>query len=132
MKVNGVTEWIAIDHKASSLYNVIEGGATTKTTAGRITWKSLISGSSLQSNCNDEGFNLKCEGSNVYARVRIGIVANNENSCDTCDSYLGFGASADCCGMQSTITCGNFAICHVVSHYDADTHIQSFGYVLVQ
>ena len=132
MKVTGVTQWIVIDHQASSLFNVIAGGGSTKTTAGRSTWKSLIAGSSLQSNCNDEGFNVKCQVNNLYTHVRIGLATNNEDRCDTCDSYIGFGASSHGCGVQSTITCGNFAICSDVSHYNTDIYISAFGYILVQ
>jgi hypothetical protein len=132
MKVTGVTQWIVIDHQASSLFNVIAGGGSTKTTAGRRTWKSLIAGSSLQSKCNDEGFNVKCQVNNLYTHVRIGLATNNEDSCDTCDSYIGFGASSHGCGVQSTITCGNFAICSDVSHYNTDIYISAFGYILVQ
>ena len=133
MKVGTVTNWIVIDHQASSLFDVIKTGTSSTTTAAtRSTWKSLILGSSLQNYCNDEGFNLKCESGDVYARVRIGLVANNENICDTCDSYIGFGASYNGCSEQSQITCGNFAVCHGVSHYDKNTYISAFGYILVQ
>ncbi|XP_028396025.1 uncharacterized skeletal organic matrix protein 5-like [Dendronephthya gigantea] len=132
MKVNDVTNWITIDKKARSLFDVIAGGATTRTTAGKETWKSLIAGSSLQNNCNDEGFNLRCQINELYMRVRIGLVANNEVTCDTCDSYIGLGVSYLGCGIQSTITCGNLAVCHSSSHYNADTYIWAFGYILVQ
>ena len=131
MKANGITNWIMIDHQSSSLFDVIEGGTSTKTSLRRNTWKSLIAGSFLQSNCNDEGFNLKCASGDVYTHVRIGIVANNEESCDTCDSYIGFGASFNGCGVQSTLS-GNLAVCSYVSHYDSDTYINTFGYILVQ
>ena len=137
MKVNNVTKWIVINHKASSLFKVIAGGATTETTAGRRSWKSLIAGSSLQNNCNKEGFNLKVHEpfgelmTDVY--VRIGLVANNENDCSSCDSCIGFGVSfKSCFGTHSSITCGNIALCKDYSHYDIDTSISAFGYILVQ
>ena len=91
MKVKDATKWIVINQTASSLFDVIAGGTKTTTTVGKDTWKSLIAGSSLQDNCNDEGFNLKCEASDVYTHVRLGFLANNENDCDTCDSYIGLG-----------------------------------------
>ena len=132
MKVNGVTKWIMINHKASSLFDVIAGGTKIKTTVGKDTWKLLIAGSSLQKNCNDEGFNLKCEASDVYTHVRLGFVANNEHTCDTCDSYIGFGASFRGCGFPSGPTCGNLAVCNHLSHYDKDSHLPAFGYIFVQ
>jgi hypothetical protein len=131
MKVGGVTEWIVIDHESSSLFNVIAGTTSTKTSIGKSTWKSLIAGSSLQSNCNDEGFNLKCDASDVHTHLRIGIVANNEDRCDTCDSYIGFGASFNGCGVQSTLS-GNLAVCSGTSGYQSGTYIKAFGYILVQ
>ena len=132
MKVGDVTNWIVIDHQAGSLFDVIKNGTSSTTTASRSTWKSLISGSTLQNKCNAEGFNLKCEIEEFYARVRIGVVANNEVTCDTCDSYIGFGASFNGCGEQSQITCGNVAVCYTLSHYDKNTYISAFGYILVQ
>ena len=136
MKVN-VTKWIVINHKASSLFKVTAGGATTETTAGRSSWKSLIAGSSLQNNCNKEGFNLKAHAfffvliTDMY--VRIGLVANNEYDCNSCDSCIGFGVSfKSCFGTHSSITCGNIALCKGFSHYDTDTSISAFGYILVQ
>ena len=66
--------------------------------------------------------------------VRIGLVANNENNCRSCDSCIGFGVSFDnsCLSTHSSITCGNIASCKDYSHYDTDTSISAFGYILVQ
>jgi len=48
-------------------------------------WKTLIgSQASLQRNCNKEGFNV------AIGKARIGIVGNNENDCNSCDSRIGF------------------------------------------
>ena len=132
MKVNGVTKWIVIDHQANSLFDVIADGTKINTTVGKDTWKLVIAGSSLQTNCNDEGFNTKCTKGNLHTHLRLGLVANNENSCDTCDSYIGFGASFYGCGFPSGPTCGNFAVCNRVSHYDEDTNLPAFGYMFVQ
>ena len=119
------------NHQGRPLFDVIRGGNSTKTTVGKNTWKSLMEGSSLQNNCNDEGFNLKCENGRVPTYVRLGLVANNQNSCDTCDSYIGYGALYNGCGFPSGLTCGNFAVCSNVSH-NTDTHLPAFGYILVQ
>ena len=100
---------------------------------GKDTWKSLIAGSSLQNNCNDEGFNLKCESSHSSMRVRLGFVANNENHCNTCDSYIGFGAYLFRHSRVKPVpTCGNLAVSYTASHYDKNTRLPAFGYIFVQ
>ena len=68
----------------------------------------------------------------VYTRGRLDFVANNEHTCNTCDSYIGFGASYYGCSFPSGPTCGNFAVCSHASHYDKDTHLPAFGYIFVQ
>ncbi|XP_028412836.1 uncharacterized skeletal organic matrix protein 5-like [Dendronephthya gigantea] len=99
------TKWMTLDDTASSLYSVIADGQFRATTAGRAAWKSLIAGSSLQKNCNREGFN-------AVFRIRIGFQANNEEDCNSCDSWIGYGAER---------TCGN-----------GDKNLATFGYILVQ
>ncbi len=85
--------YMKVSYVGTSLYDVIKDGAFKATSAGRDAWKSLIVGSSLQLNCNQEGFNtLDC---------RIGIVNNQENDCLSPDSWLGFGCN--------TVTVGNWA-----------------------
>lgn len=86
-----------ISLKGTSLRSAIKGGAVTN--LGRDAWLSLIQNSALQANCNEEGLSV---GNNV--RVRIGIVANKENDCNSPNSYLGVGGS----GCSSTVA-GNVA-----------------------
>ena len=132
MKVNGVTRWIVVDHQASSLFNVIGAGNFKATAVGRQAWASLINNLSLQDNCNEQGFNIQKKHSLYQDQgmdVRIGLVANNENDCLSCNSCIGFGTSVRGCNndVKST-TCGNImAIC---GGYNRD--IAAFGYVLVQ
>ena len=56
---------------------------------------SLIDGLLLKENCSRKGFNINTEGHslNEYLKVRIGIIANMENECLSCDSCIGFGTS---------------------------------------
>jgi len=84
MKVGAeATKFLKVPTKAASLYELLKGGVHKPTTVGRAAWKSLIAGSSLQLNCNQEGFNtLTC---------RVGITTNQENDCGSPDSWLGFG-----------------------------------------
>ncbi|XP_028415955.1 uncharacterized skeletal organic matrix protein 5-like [Dendronephthya gigantea] len=132
MKVNNQTRWIALDYAASSLYNVIGEGSFKSTSAGKEAWKSLITGSALQENCNREGFNIKVASESedfaTYVHVRIGVVANNENDCVSCDSCIGFGTSAGCHNERRMTTCGNMGICNELNNKNTP----AFGFILVQ
>ena len=131
MKVKNVTKWIMINYQASSLFNVIADGVFRNTAVGKDKWLSLMDGSLLQENCNKEGLNINVQGfSLAYVKVRIGIIANNENDCKTCDSCLGFGTSVVECGAGSILkeTCGNIAMCNQLSNKNTP----AFGYIFVQ
>jgi hypothetical protein len=90
----------------SSLMALFQGGSVA-TGVGRNAWKGLIAGSSLQPNCNAEGINI----GNNYSRVRVGILGNNENDCNTPDSRIGLGGRGNACGQNDNITSGNTARC---------------------
>ena len=96
MKINdGQSKFIVINQQANSLYSLIADGQYRKTSLGRDTWKSLIgSEASLQYNCNKEGFNAYGKYLD-HSKVRIGILGNNENDCDLCDSRIGFGTGGN-------------------------------------
>ena len=125
MKLGNLLSFITIRKQASSLYSVIADGQYRETSLGRDTWKSLIGPeASLQEKCNKEGFNaLAKEG---FSKARIGIIANNDGFCNTCDSRIGFGTGGK--GDDSN-TCGNEA-----QHGgdNEDKHIKTIGYILVQ
>ena len=133
MKVNGATKWIALNYTTNSLHSVIEDGTFKGTTFGKEAWKSLIDGSSLQENCNEEGFNMHMNYAiyqwRWYMNIRIGLVANDQNNCDSCNSCIGFGTSVSGCGddVRST-TCGNMAVCNQLNNKNT----AAFGYILVQ
>ena len=113
MKVNNVTKWIEVHFQATSLFEVISNETFQSTTAGKDKWKSLIHESSLQNNCNKEGFNLF---PNTYMKTRIGLIANNEENCDTPDTGIGFG-------LSTGFSCGNWN-----RHRGGVT---AFGFVLI-
>ncbi|XP_028412861.1 uncharacterized protein LOC114535753 [Dendronephthya gigantea] len=119
MTFNGTRKWMSFNYTATSLYSVIADGQFRATGAGRAAWKSLIAGSSLQLNCNREGFN-------TVFRIRIGFQANNENDCDTCDSWIGYGARFT---RLTEWTCGNVAR---LNPDNGDKNLATFGYILVQ
>jgi hypothetical protein len=132
MKVEGDTEtdikWIAIDHQASSLFDVIAYDNFTATNITKSKWKSLINGSTLQQNCNTQGFNIRGGQSNRKMYVRIGLVANNETDCNTCNSCIGFGISITACdGHVKKKACGSIHACG-----NLQNNIAAFGYILVQ
>ena len=118
-------KFIVFNKRASSLYSLIADGQYRQISLGRDTWRTLIgSEASLQPHCNLEGFNAMV---NKWAsKARIGIIANQENHCRSCDSRIGFGTG----GYPNNFnTCGNQA-----KHEgdNGDKHIEAMGYILVQ
>ena len=97
--------FVVIPKKADSLHSLIADRNYRATSLGRNKWVGLMRGfDGLQPNCKKEGFNPFCT---YGARVRIGILGNDEMDCATCDFLLGFGLkSARSCGDQSTTTMG--------------------------
>ena len=105
-----------MNKQANSLYSLIADGQRRLTSLGRDTWISLMgSYAYLLSTCNREGFNILSDDTSM-GKARIGIIANNENDCVTCDSRIGFGTGGR---HNDASTCGN----------QAQTAI---GYILVQ
>ncbi|XP_066025928.1 uncharacterized skeletal organic matrix protein 5-like [Pocillopora verrucosa] len=128
MKINQQLRFIVINKQASSLHSLIADGKYRNTALGRNTWKKLIgSQSSLQANCNKEGFNA-AGSSKGYSKARIGILGNNEKDCTSTDSRIGFGTGGY---KDDTITCGNYAIKGHTSD-NGEKHIKAMGYILVQ
>ena len=126
MKIGQELKSVIINHQARSLYSLIADGKYRASSLGRNTWKKLIGPrASLQPNCNKEGFNVLCTDSN-HSKARIGIVANNQNVCSSCDSRIGFGTG----GLYDSYnTCGNEA---QYGGDNGDQHIKVMGYILVQ
>ena len=126
MKIGQQVNYITINKQASSLFTLIADGQYRATSLRRNTWKKLVgSKASLQLNCNKEGFNV-VSSPRDWAKVRIGIIGNNEARCSSCDSRIGFGAGGK---HDDSNTCGNEAV------YSADKgvkHIKARGFILVQ
>ena len=124
MRVGHQFTSVVINHQARSLFFMIADGKYRATSLGRNTWKKLIgSRASLQPNCNKEGFNAICANT---SKARIGILGNNENECNSCDSRIGFGTGGP---HDDSNTCGNDAI---AGGDNGDQHIKAMGYILVQ
>ena len=121
--------FVVIQQSANSLYALIADGKYRAASLGRNKWKSLVGPQALlQANCNKEGFNVVCEGSesSKFSRARIGIIANEQNDCLTSDSRIGYGTG----GLQDdSNTCGNEAS---YLPNNREKHIKAIGYILVQ
>ena len=127
MRIGHQTKFVVINKHANSLYSLIADGVYRATSLGRDTWKSLIgSQTSLQINCNKEGFNVQSEEYFGVSRARIGIISNQEDDCITCDSRIGFGTGGH---PDFSNSCGNEA---THSPDNGDKHIKAMGYILVQ
>ena len=139
MKVGNNLKLLSISYTASSLYDLIADGKYRATSLGRQKWKSLIGDSALQRNCNKEGFNIEKTANrefiDILARIRIGIIGNQEDNCFSPDSYLGFGGPSankrNYCGIHNVInTCGNSATCG--GSDNGPKEINAMGYIFVR
>ena len=127
MKIGQHINFIVINEQANSLHSLIAHGHYRGTSLGRTTWKTLISSqASLQLNCNKEGSNAAHSSNAISAKARIGILGNEQNDCDSCDSSIGIGTGG---GPDDTCTCGNGAY---ADGDNGDKVIKAMGYVLVQ
>lgn len=107
MAASGSTNATILSVPAGSLKAVFSGPYQA-TSLGRNGWKAMMSGASMQPYCNREGFNADCAGRNV----RLGMVTNQENDCNSCDSYLGVGHTGQGgCDGQGSSWAGMMASC---------------------
>jgi hypothetical protein len=121
MVQNQATHWLILPIEGESVAALMASGFHA-TNVGRSAWERLPARGSLQLNCNREGINVDT----TQASVRIGIVANNQNDCSTCNSVIGFGASGNTTG---DVVCGNVA---ASSTDNGDRNDALFGYVMVR
>ena len=133
MKIKNSVNFILIPYPAKSLYHIISDAKHCSTSVPRDTWKSLYVDSSLQKNCGEQGFNVAPRG-NAFAGVRLGIIGNNENDCETADFFLGFGAieisRRGFCNIRNKVnSCGNSAYC---GSDNGDKEVQAMGYTFVR
>nr|XP_058943699.1 uncharacterized skeletal organic matrix protein 5-like [Pocillopora verrucosa] len=125
-KIDHQLRFIVIHRHANSLFSLIADGKYRATSLGRNTWKSLVGPrASLQLNCNKEGFNAVGD-SPSFSKARIGITANQQNDCSSCNSRIGFGTGGR---YDDSNTCGNQA---THSPDNGNKHIKAMGYILVQ
>lgn len=116
-----------IPKTASSLQAVFNGGYQS-TNMGRAAWKGMVHDSSLQFNCNREGFNSETDDlRNGTAKVRLGILANGQNDCVSPDSWLGIGGYYH----RRSSSVGNYVIPDNVSD-NGGRNTNSFGYLYIR
>ncbi|XP_022777800.1 uncharacterized protein LOC111319257 [Stylophora pistillata] len=128
MKFGQQLSFVVLNKEADSLYSLIADGQYRATSLGRDTWMTLIAPEGkLQDNCNREGFNAKSKR-NTHSKARIGILGNNEDNCESCDSRIGFGTWGK---PDNTITCGNAASGYFGWRNNGE-YIPTMGYILVQ
>ena len=96
------TKFIEFKLQASTLLDIFQSGEYERTNISRNGWLNLIEDSTLQPNCNKEGFNVFFDDA---AKARLGILANNENDCNSPDSLLGFGIDWNY-WCQKPVSCG--------------------------
>ncbi len=86
-------KYVTLDAGAPHLHAVFMNGAYKGSALGRAAWKAFVANSSLQDNCNLEGFNASSPAADAasFARIRIGILGNGEMDCNTPNSYIGVG-----------------------------------------
>lgn len=92
-------------------------------------WISLVPGAELQPNCNRNGLNV-LHNNGCCAKVRIGIVTNNEGNCDTPDSALGVGLTQvfyGCAGLPNSATETTVGLAWARCEDELD--VTSFAYV---
>jgi hypothetical protein len=114
---------------AASMNALMSPGTYVATTAGRAAWKAALPGSSLQFNCNREGFNNDPTNGAGWDRVRIGIVGNEQNNCGTPDSRLGVGGQYATCAGDANNAVGNVCGC---GGDNGDQNLYAFSWVLVR
>lgn len=120
--------WLKITYNAASVQAImVDGLYHAFLSLGRPAWKGWMPTAPLQVNCNKEGFN------NVviidWARVRIGILGNEQNDCGSPDSRIGLGGGGSVCNIDPNGSTGGAAGCGGdIGNFTA----YGFGYVLVR
>lgn len=130
MKKSNAVIWHQLSVSSSSLQELFAAETYLATRVGKNGWKEMVQGASLQRYCDQEGVNIATTRGIKFAR--IGIISNNENECESPDSYIGFGLNPKqgCARSLPSIVCGNYATCG--SDNGDGKAIATMGYILVK
>ena len=133
MKVGNDLNFLSFSYPANSLYTLFADSIYRSTNITRGEWKSLLAGSSLQTGCRKQGFNVD---SSHFVDVRLGYIGNEQNHCLSTDSYIGIGSNSEkntWCHFQWSKTnvniAGNFAGCFADN---GNVEITAMAYLLVR
>jgi hypothetical protein len=94
---DGEMHYLSVHVSGASLRQTMVRGNERETTLGREAWRSLIPVTSLQENCNAEGINIR-------HKLRFGLLGNEQDDCNTPDSFIGIGSTRD------AVISGNYAV----------------------
>jgi len=110
---------------APSLHALVADGVHRPTRQGWQAWRAMLPGASLQVGCGMEGFNVGGD----RARVRIGVVTDNDGLCRDPDSRLGVGAAGGSCGQDNANSVGAEGRCRADQ---GDRSLRAFAWVFVR
>jgi cysteine-rich repeat protein len=126
-------KYVKLSAPGTSAQALFMGNQYLASNLGRDQWKMWIPDSSLQLHCNREGLNVSAPfNASNYARVRIGIIANENGpgDCNTPNSYIGVGGGGTgVCVPNAITTTGNRAGC---DPDNGDKDIPGFAVVFVR
>jgi len=136
MLEGGTRRFIRLAVTSTSLRALFSGGPVT-TMAGRAEWMKLLADARLQPNCSAEGFNRDFSSVTVYAaRIRLGLLGNNESDCGSPDSFIGFGGGFvephACVGAEPGIVVGNYNPISCGNSPGVERATVAFGYVFLR
>jgi hypothetical protein len=90
-------------------------------------WRGLLSVVSWQDGCNAQGFNRPIgTGQHVYGR--LALVMNEQQDCESCDSWIGFGLRAEGGVLPSV---GNYAAGDAGTIHGGNRDTRAFGLLLI-
>lgn len=127
-------KYVKLAAPAANAQALFTGDKYLASSLGRMAWKAWIPDSSLQLECNREGINVGAPvNAQNYARVRIGIIANENgpNDCNSPNSYIGVGGggTGGNCLPNGITTTGNRASCGADN---GDKDVPGFAVVFVR
>ena len=125
---SGSIRSLVIPLAATNMSELFAGGAMHATQLGRDAWKGLVGAdASLQPSCNLEGANIYHE----QTRVRLGIISNEQEDCETPDSRIGVGGAGlpVCDPVPDVQTAGNSS-CY--GGDNGDVELAGFAWVYVR
>ena len=107
------------------MHAVMSPDAYVPAMVGSDPWLAIVPLSELQANCNREGLNVTKTGNanGDFHRVRVGIIANGEQNCDTPESRLGLGGDG-----TELLPSGGPSVGNANGHNNMNNQVEIAGY----